>query len=270
MLRATRFVPLCGVSALAFATPAFAQQSSPEQEQAAAQAAEDVTEATAPSEAQAADIVVTGSRIVRSGYNAPTPVTVVATDTLTKTAPSNVPDALNQLPQFQGSISATQQADTGASRVRSGNYLDIRALGTQRVLLLEDGRRLPPTSSNGGTDANLIPQLLLDRVEVVTGGASAAYGSDAVSGVVNFILNKTFTGIKAIAQGGVSTYGDNGSYKVGLASGFSALDDRLHVISSAEHYRAEGIGNRASRFTSTGENTESASTIAGLGTAAAP
>lgn len=71
---------------------------------------------------------------------------------------------------------------------------------------MEDGRRVPPTSSNGSTDTNLIPQMLVERVDVVTGGASAAYGSDAVSGAVNFILDKKFTGLKADIQRGISTY----------------------------------------------------------------
>lgn len=259
---------LCGASVfvLAIATPAYAQQAAETPaDAAAAQASTDQATDATPS-----DIVVTGSRIVRSGYNAPTPVTVIGTDTLTKTAPSNVPDALNQLPQFQGSISQNMQADTGASKVRSGNYLDIRALGPQRVLILEDGRRLPPTSSNGATDANLIPQMLVERVEVVTGGASAAYGSDAVSGVVNFIMNKKFEGARLNAQSGISTYGDNESYKVGGAFGMALFDDRLRLIGSAEHYHSNGIRDRSSRFTATGENTLSRLTIGGLGTAAAP
>lgn len=216
------------------------------------------------------EVIVTGSRIARAGYSAPTPVTVMNTDELAKKAPSNLPDALNQLPQFAGSISQTAQADTGASRVRSGNYLDIRALGSQRVLILLDSRRVPPTSSNGATDANLVPQLLVDRVDVVTGGASAAYGSDAVSGVVNFILNKTFTGVKAVAQTGRSSRDDNASYKLGAAFGDAMMDGRLRILASAEYYHSDGVDNRASRFTSSGENTESAVTTGGFGTAAQP
>lgn len=215
-------------------------------------------------------ILVTGSRIQKQGYSAPTPLTVLNAEELIRKAPSNVPDALNQLPQFQGSINQNMQADTGASRVRSGNYLDIRALGAQRVLILMNGRRVPPTSSNGATDANLIPQMLIRRVDVVTGGASAAYGSDAVSGVVNFVLDDQFKGLKLNAQSGISTYGDNGSYKFGAAFGHSLLDDRLHIIASAEYYHSDGIKDRSSRETSSGESTLSGMTIGGSGTAAAP
>lgn len=221
--------------------------------------------------APAADqIIVTGSRIQKQGYNAPTPLTVLSADELVRKAPSNVPDALNQLPQFQGSINQNMQADTGASKVRSGNYLDIRALGPQRVLILMNGRRVPPTSSNGATDANLIPQMLIRRVDVVTGGASATYGSDAVSGVVNFVLDDRYEGLKLNAQSGISTYGDDGSYKFGGAWGHAFLDDRLHVIASAEYYHSNGIENRSSRQTSSGESTLSGMTIGGSGTAAAP
>lgn len=215
-------------------------------------------------------ILVTGSRIQRQGYSAPTPLTVLNSDELIRKAPSNVPDALNQLPQFQGSINQNMQADTGASKVRSGNYLDIRALGAQRVLILMNGRRVPPTSSNGATDANLIPQMLIRRVDVVTGGASAAYGSDAVSGVVNFVLDDQFKGLKLNAQSGISTYGDNGSHKFAGAFGQSFLDDKLHVIASAEYYHSDGIGDRSSRETSSGESTLSGMTIGGSGTALAP
>lgn len=218
-----------------------------------------------------AELVVTGTRIARQeGYTAPTPVTVLSTDELVRKTPTNIPDALNQLPQFLGSISQNAQADTGASRPRSGNFLDLRALGPQRVLILQDGRRVPPTSSNGATDANLIPQMLVERVEIVTGGASAAYGSDAVSGVVNFIIDKNFEGVKGIAQYGASTYGDNNSYRLGAAGGISLLDGRLHLVGSAERFESDGIENRASRYTSSGENTETGLTIGGFGTAAQP
>ena len=227
-------------------------------------------QAAGSADAAVEQIVVTGSRITQAGFSAPTPVTVLGTDDLIKKAPSNLPDALNQLPQFSGSISQNAQADTGASKVRSGNYLDIRALGAQRVLILEDGRRVPPTSSNGSTDANLIPQMLVERIDVVTGGASAAYGSDAVSGVVNFILNKNFTGVKTLLQTGVSSRDDYKSEKAGIAFGTRLMDGRLRLLGSAEYYHNDGIPDRASRSASGGENVESMVTIGGFGTAAQP
>ena len=193
------------------------------------------------------DIVVTGSRIVRAGFSAPTPVTVLTTDDLSQKAPSNPPDALNQLPIFQNSISQNTGDSVQSNRVRSGNYLNLRALGPNRLLVLQDGRRVPPTSNNGAVDTNLIPQMLVQRIDVVTGGASAAYGSDAISGVVNFILDKRFSGLKLQVQSGLSKYGDNSSYRAGFAFGHAFLGDRLHVLASAEHYHSDGIPTRTAR-----------------------
>jgi len=260
---------LCaGVGLAALAVAGQAQPADTGSAGAAAQpanAAQDTADAASQS-----DIIVTGSRIQRQGYTAPTPLTVLNSDDLIRKAPSNVPDALNQLPQFQGSINQNMQTDTGSSKVRSGNYLDIRALGPQRVLILMNGRRVPPTSSNGATDTNLIPQMLISRVDVVTGGASAAYGSDAVSGVVNFVLDDKFQGLKLNAQSGVSTYGDDASYKFGAAFGHAFMDDRLHVVASAEYYHSDGITDRSSRHTSSGENSLTGMTIGGFGTPASP
>lgn len=193
------------------------------------------------------DIVVTGTRVARAGYTAPTPVTMLSTEALANKAPASISDGLNQLPVFTGSISNSQDRNSNAGRVRTGNYLNLRSLGPQRVLVLQDGLRLPPTGNAGGTDANMIPQLLIERVDVVTGGASAAYGSDAVSGVVNFVLDKKFIGLKLLAQTGISSRGDNGSVRIGGAFGHRFLDDRLQVIVSAESFHSDGIPSRASR-----------------------
>lgn len=228
---------LAGASLLAIAAhPASAQTASAPASPAAVQ-----------DQAVVEEIVVTGSRIARAGYSAPTPVTMLQTEALANKAPSSLSDALNQMPVFTGSISNSQDRNSNAGRVRTGNYLNLRSLGPQRVLVLQDGQRLPPTGNAGGTDANMIPQLLIERVDVVTGGASAAYGSDAVSGVVNFILDKKFTGLKLLAQGGVSSRSDNASNRFGVAAGKDFLDGRLHVIGSAERYHSDGIENKASR-----------------------
>jgi len=211
------------------------------------------------------EVVVTGTRVARAGYSAPTPVTMLRTDSLNAEAPSNLSDGLNQLPVFTGSISNAQDRGSNAGRIRTGNYLNLRSLGPQRVLVLQDGLRLPPTGNAGGTDANMIPQLLIERIDVVTGGASAAYGSDAVSGVVNFVMDKKFTGLKLLAQGGISSRGDDGSNRFGAAFGHSFLDGRLHVIGSAERYHSDGIDRRSSRA---GVNENYA--VIGSGTAADP
>jgi outer membrane receptor protein involved in Fe transport len=106
---------------------------------------------------------------------------------------------------------------------------------------------MPPTAADGTVDTNTIPQVLIQRVDVVTGGASAVYGSDAVAGVVNFILDKHFNGIEAVAQGGVSGHNDDESYRVGLAAGSDLFDQRGHFEFSLEQFNSNGIPNNQSR-----------------------
>lgn len=189
---------------------------------------------------QSNDIVVTGSRLVKDGSQAPTPVTVVTNEALLQTAPSSIPDALNKLPVFANSSNQNTGGTFAATAAAKGNYLNLRALGTQRVLTLLNGSRVVPTTNTNAVDANMLPQMLVSRVDVVTGGASAVYGSDAVSGVVNYVLDEKFTGIKAMAQSGISTHGDDFSYRYGGAFGTS-IGDRIHILGSYEHYKSAGI-----------------------------
>ncbi|MDB5458012.1 MAG: TonB-denpendent receptor, partial [Caulobacter sp.] len=194
--------------------------------------------AEAEADTQIEAVVVTGSRIVRDGYKAPTPVTTLSSDALQARAPSNIPDALNQLPQFRGSSSNSRSVTWNANAPNQGNYLNLRGLGTTRSLILLDGVRVPPTSFAGGVDINTLPQALVQRVDVVTGGASAAYGSDALVGVVNFVLDKNFNGLKGSVQAGTSTYGDANSYKGTLVAGTSFAGGKGHIEASIEHYRS--------------------------------
>ena len=116
--------------------------------------------AGAPAEGAVEEVVVTGSRIVTAGFQAPTPVTVVTTEALQRTAPGAIPEGLNQLPQFAGSRSNVTPGGLG-NTPSTGNYLNLRNLGTLRNLVLLDGQRLPPTSYEGITDSNIIPQALV-------------------------------------------------------------------------------------------------------------
>jgi iron complex outermembrane receptor protein len=225
---------LAGVSMLALAAPALAQTSNVKSFSAADKAGGgDAGEVDA--------VVVTGTRIISNGYQAPTPVTTLSSEALLARAPSNIPDALNQLPQFRGSSSNSRSVTWNANSPNQGNYLNLRGLGITRSLVLLDGVRVPPTSFAGGVDINTLPQALVQRVDVVTGGASAAYGSDALVGVINFILDKNFNGIKGSVQGGTSIHGDADSYKVTLAAGRPFADGRGHIEGSLEHYSADGI-----------------------------
>jgi iron complex outermembrane receptor protein len=183
-------------------------------------------------------IVVTGSRVISDIANSPTPLTVVTTDQLLLTTPSNISDALNKLPIFQGSASQRNASNGG------GNFLNLRRFGAQRTLVLLDGMRYTPSNANGSVDVSNLPSMLMSRVDVVTGGASAVYGSDAITGVVNFILDKNFEGVKYEGNGGISDYGDGASYKAGVAAGTSLFGGRGHIEGSLQYYHADGVYKR--------------------------
>jgi iron complex outermembrane receptor protein len=192
-------------------------------------------------------VIVTGTRIRDNEQFSP-PVTAIATIELMRLTPSNLPDGLNKLPIFapaQTSNSATSGANGRGFRP-NGNFLDLRGLGPNRTLILEDGLRVPATFYDGTVDANILPQMLIQRVDIVTGGASAVYGSDAVAGVVNFILDRHFDGFKALVQGGISQYGDARSFRAGIAGG-QDLFDHGHVIWSLEYYDRDAITDQAAR-----------------------
>lgn len=206
-------------------------------------------------------ILVTGSRIQRDGYDQPTPVTVMTAEALQNSQPSTLADALNELPQLGGGRSRTFCCEVGTV----GNYLNLRSLGTNRTLVLLDGQRVVPTRESGDVDVNLLPELLVERVDLVTGGASAAYGSDAVSGVVNYVIDKKFTGFKVNVQGGISNYGDDQSFRVGVAGGASFADGRGHFVIGVEHYKTNGIESLNDRPSSNNGHF-----MGGNGTAASP
>lgn len=184
-------------------------------------------------------ILVTGSRVVRDGYDAPTPTTVITAATIDSKAPITIIDALITLPAFKGSSTA-QTAGVGQAGSSGQSFANLRGLGANRTLVLLDGQRFVPSTSIGTVDIGVIPSALIQRVDVVTGGASAAYGSDAVAGVVNFVLDNRFQGIKGNAELGISTYGDNFTYKGSLSAGTS-FADRGHIVVSGEYVRAEGV-----------------------------
>ena len=145
----------------------------------------------APAEATE-QVVVTGSRVITDVANSPTPVTTVSTEQLLDTTPTNLSDALNKLPVF---INSSTQRNAGSAAGNSGgDFLNLRNFGQQRTLVLLDGMRLPAGNQNGSVDISTLPQQLMSRVDVVTAGASSVYGSDAITGVVNFILDKHFLG----------------------------------------------------------------------------
>lgn len=196
-------------------------------------------EAASAEEEPLKDIVVTGSRIVGDGYSAPTPVAVLGEADIAAQAPANISDFVNQLPAIAGS-GTSGNSSGGLSNAGAGiNSIGLRGLGVGRTLVLVDGQRSVASTVGGTVDINTIPQDLVKRVEVITGGASAAYGSDAVGGVVNFILDTGFKGFKLGADTGISTYGDAFNYRFTGTAGFSLLDDRLHLLTNVSYFKQE-------------------------------
>lgn len=197
------------------------------------------------------EIVVTASRVAREGYTAPTPTTVIGAEQIAAAAPASVADYVNQLPALVGS-NTPRIANTGASVTVGSNLFNLRSLGANRTLVLMDGRRVVPSTLTGNVDANLLPQALIERVDVVTGGASSAWGSDAVAGVVNFVVNRRFEGFSANFQGGVSAEGDAQTFKTELSYGRRFADDRGHLLLSATYNDDGGADPVSSRDWFTG------------------
>jgi len=194
-------------------------------------------------------IVVTGSRIRRDGFEAPTPHTIVSSETIANLGQVNVGEVLTTIPQntsFQSDTNAGPSVGSRASSNIGATYANLRGLnpfyGT-RTLTLVDSRRFVPTSDSGAVDVNLVPTALIERVETVTGGASAAYGSDAIAGVVNIILDSDFEGLKGQVDFGMTTRGDGESYHGALAAGTSFAGDRGHVVVSGEYQKNKAVGD---------------------------
>lgn len=254
-----RFTSVSGLAiaacSLALSTPGLAQvTSSGPQANSSESSAIDSAE-TQRAEVRSEDtIIVTGTAIVRDGYEAPTPVTVVGEDLFGQAASANIADTLNDVPALSGSlVPATTRAVSGGTNGVAG--LNLRNLGLARTLVLVDGQRSVGSLVTGVVDANTIPQQLVSRVEVVTGGASAVYGSDAVAGVVNFILDKTYTGVKLDASSSITSYGDDWTYDIAMTAGLDFADGRGHLLVSGSANYKDGILNADRPWNKTGGGT---------------
>src|SRR5690606_34702117 len=177
----------------------------------------------------------------------PTPVTAVSSTEMTALAPNTMIAALSQLPQFLGNTTNDVRGNFFSSP-GSGN-LNLRGLntgGSGRTLTLLDGRRVVPANGFGSVDINILPSALVQRIETVTGGASAAYGTDAVAGAVNFVLDTRYTGWQASVQAGATGESDRDNTQYSIAWG-SPIGERLHLLLSAEYYQADGVTSLAER-----------------------
>ena len=180
-------------------------------------------------------VVVSASRVTIAGYSQPTPVTVVGAAQLEKDAYANITDAVRNLPQVNAPQASFGIENGGASQGSEGeNILNLRNLGVIRTLILFDSQRVVAGNITGGVDVGVLPSAVISRVDVVTGGASAAWGSDAVAGVVNFVLNKNYTGFKATLEASDDYDNTNRGVLVQGAWGDDIFGGRGHLVFAAD------------------------------------
>jgi outer membrane receptor protein involved in Fe transport len=221
------------------ASPALAQNEAPAAEPSAAANQSNET------------IIVTASRTASSGLDSPTPTQVVSGEIIDRQAAETIMEVLNQNPAFK----ATRSPNANATNLASPGQAtaDLRALGGQRTLVLVNGARVvpfaPASSRSVPTvpDLNLMPTIMIERIDVVTGGASALYGSDAVSGVVNLIMRTEYDGIDARVQYGISDEGDDERYRLGVLAGTDFANGRGHVVASFDYSQSEGVQSHYER-----------------------
>ncbi len=193
-------------------------------------------------------IVVTGSRIARTTFDTSTPVTVIGADTIAALGQVNLGETIQLLPQNVSTVSdtnvgiATNSAQTNIG-AQIANLRGLNPANGVRTLTLIDGRRHVPSTTGGGVDMNLIPSILVQSVETVTGGASAAYGTDALAGVVNIILDKRLQGIKAQIDYGETFRSDGTSFHAALAGGTGFAGGRGHIVVAGEYQDNGDVGD---------------------------
>ena len=180
-------------------------------------------------------IIVTGSRIARTGYDTPQPVTAIDSLAIESTGVSNIADVLTRSPVVGvglGQANSYYNSDAGAS------FINLRGLGTNRTLVLVNGRRrVAGTGRSSAVDLTTIPANMVERIEVITGGASAVYGADAVTGVVNITLKSDVQGVELSGRSGISSRGDGESYSLGALVGSDFADGRGKVVLGASYNR---------------------------------
>ncbi len=191
----------------------------------------------------AQDIIVTGSRL-GTNLRSTSPVAMIDSKALAVAGTLQVSEAINQLPQLGAASGSRSQNNNSLNSGFGfgGEYVNLRNLGLQRTLTLVNGRR--HVAGNPGTssvDLSAIPSIMVDRVDVVTGAASAIYGADAVTGVVNVVLRSRYDGALVTARTGITDEGDGAEYQFGALFGSKFGDDRGHALIAAEYSRSEGI-----------------------------
>jgi len=189
------------------------------------------------------EIVVTGSRIRRDTFSAPQPISVIGGEAIRDSGQTQISDVLFEQPTLNANTNS--QSSSGNLFLAGQAKADIRGLGAARTLVLMDGRRLPYSDgSSSGVDLNTVPSLMVDRIETIAGGASAVYGSDAIAGVVNFIMKKEQQGLEVDLTAGMTQEGDGEEYRAGFNWGTKLFDDRLNILIGGEYASQDKIMQR--------------------------
>jgi len=179
------------------------------------------------------EIVVTGSRLRRDTFSAPQPIAVISSEAIRSQGQVSIADILMEQPTLNANTNS--QSSSSNLFLAGQTKADIRGLGAARTLVLMDGRRLPYSDgSSSGVDLNTIPSLMVERIETIAGGASAVYGSDAIAGVVNFIMKKEQQGLEVDLTTGITGEGDGEEFRAGFNWGAKLLDDRLNILIGGE------------------------------------
>jgi len=231
---------------LALAAPAFAQDAPAQAAQAPAQTPAETPDAGA----QAPDIVVTGSLISNPNLERATPVIFVGKDEIQLRQSNVAEEVVRDLPGVVPNIgSAVNNGNNGSS------FVDLRGLGSNRNIVLLDGVRITPAGTPGSiaglagrVDLNNIPLALVDRVDALTGAASTTYGADAITGVINFITRRDFSGFEVVADNQITQLGDGHTYRVDATMGANFDDGRGNAVFSIGYQHADPVyqgGDRA-------------------------
>jgi len=182
------------------------------------------------------EVVVTGSRIKRRDFSSPSPITTINADDFEFSGQPTLEEYLNQMPQLHPNYGRTSN-NPGDGTAK----LDLRGLGPGRTLVLLNGRRLAPSGMGSAIDVNNLPRSLLDRVEIITGGASTVYGSDAIAGVINFITRQNFHGIGFDASYNVTAEGDSKIYDANFVYGHNLSSGRGNITMYAGYYERKPL-----------------------------
>ncbi len=191
-------------------------------------------------------VIITGSRIARQDYVANSPIVTVGQEDLAATGVTTLDTLLNEMPQFVPGVNMSSNNPSNGGQAN----VQLRGLGSNRTLVLMNGRRVVPSNPNGTVDVNVLPSQLVQSIEVITGGASATYGSDAIAGVVNFILRDDFEGFEVSATMGQTDRGDGNTESVSIATGGKFADGAGSAMLMVSYNRRDDIYNGDREFSS--------------------